>query len=77
MKNACTALPMLSCDFTVKKELRCKGESKPMAESTFDGFFEIPVLILILAALSLGVMMSACTCGALTLCKCKKHRGRR
>ena len=77
VKDLCEGLPTLSCDYTLKHELRCKGEEKPMAESEFDGFVELPIIAILIAAFALAFLMSAGTCMTAAICKRKCHRRHR
>ena len=69
IRDVCEGLPTLSCDCSIKNELRCKGEAKPMAESEIGGFFEVPLLAILIAVFALAVLMSVGTCMTAAICK--------
>lgn len=73
VKKTCEDLPTLFCEYSMNNYVRCKKQGKKLAQMSSEGFFEIPLLHLILAAAVLA-LAAKCCCSARLLKKDKRDR---
>ena len=69
VKRFCECSPTVTCDYSMRSELRCKDKSKSFCEMTGDGYIQLPLTAVILIAVA---VMGSCMC----ICSrcCRRHK---